>query len=809
MIKNLDPWKKILLMIIAVLVAIRILYIGIRGETDRQAVLYGSYDLSEAALMECRDLSQEFQCGNTRLYCVELVFDDLPEEENEEVKKRKAVQGEEEDSPGTITLCIFADDDLLYKKVLSLESIQNLEWNRIYVNARTYGHKRYKLTLTASEDCTRIPSVFVVKDNAAPEIISSKQGDNAIEGQIAVNYGYLSVPGLLDRAVMISLWMMLLLISFISISHTELIIEKSAAVKKFLLRHFKEQTLDALIELILCSVIIASSQISFQETTKIILYVLSLLAVLNYKGKSEYVESLTDSVWKKGLLVCLYLYAAFALVGHGIWIYPLDKKITIPELIVYAATVLWFVPVIKSALYYSGLSGSKLFTSADRKGTVRFAIRVILLLLIPAAVCLYAYNPGITAPDTLYSMVFNAQHLHGMKDWHPFFYCLMLRLILEVWNSPYMVIIVQYIFYAYVFTELLLYLRFKGIKDSVLTGAAVFTGFNVVNYTHINTILKDIPYTLSLLWAFIIIAKLVLDHDHYKGKWYLYFELAAALTGTGLIRKNGIVTFVVVGACLVPLMRRNLKIFGSVLLSIGIMYVVNGPLYSYFEVKSSGNTGMYVGLGQDILGAYYSGGEVSEGCMKMITEMTDIDAEYEYNPTWSSQSYYVDVTPLEFIHHYIGTFIRNPVSMTRAVIAREDAVWDIYPGKDSMLRGCDRTGTMDEDKTWRTLYPQRKYVSLYPRFLAVNEYTLNTQWISAVIWRAGLFTLLGAVLVVNLVIRGCSKGLLILFSPVLGHILSLLLSTGWADYRYFWPLNLLNMSLMLVMFVILKDKEMK
>ena len=85
----------------------------------------------------------------------------------------------------------------------------------------------------------------------------------------------------------------------------------------------------------------------------------------------------------------------------------------------------------------------------------------MLILLVPAAYNLFANNPGISSPDTLNSMITNAKNLYGMYDWHPAFYCMVLRGIQKVWDSTYAVILVQYFFYAYVVTELLLYLRKK------------------------------------------------------------------------------------------------------------------------------------------------------------------------------------------------------------------------------------------------------------------------------------------------------------------------------------------------------------
>ena len=57
---------------------------------------------------------------------------------------------------------------------------------------------------------------------------------------------------------------------------------------------------------------------------------------------------------------------------------------------------------------------------------------------------------------------------------------------------------------------------------------AIFSGVNAGNFLHLNTIWKDIPYTISLLWVLVILAKLSLDFEQYKGKWSVYMELVIA-----------------------------------------------------------------------------------------------------------------------------------------------------------------------------------------------------------------------------------------------------------------------------------------
>ena len=204
---------------------------------------------------------------------------------------------------------------------------------------------------------------------------------------------------------------------------------------------------------------------------------------------------------------------------------------------------------------------------------------------------------------------------------------------------------------------------------------------------------------------------------------------------------------------------------------------------------------------------------MSDDTLQMITIMTNYNnAEYSYTPTWSRASYDVEVPLSQFLINYLDTFVKNPVTMLRAVIDREDALWDIYLGQASTLGCVNYYGTMDysDNCPWNDYYPVRHYVSLYTEMSTATSYTASSQWISAIEWRCGLFTLLGVIAIIFVVIKKGLKKHLLILAPLFGHVMSLLLSTGWSDFRYYWPLNLLNMSLIAVVLVIMKqDEEVK
>ncbi len=555
-------------------------------------------------------------------------------------------------------------------------------------------------------------------------------------------------------------------------------------------------------ELSLCALFMAGSGTPFQKATQVLLFALSACVMVCPQQRRDYIRSVSGGVWHKALLVFLYLWGGFALVGQRIFIFPLDVLPSLRKVAVFVLAVLWFVPVTNTGLWLLHVAGERLPGWGKRKLPLPwFCAACLMLLLIPAAVHLIAFNPGISSMDTYSCMVENAKNLRGMEDWHPAFYCMLLRAVQHVWDSTYPVIFLQWALWGYVFLDLFLYLRKKGLGDALLLGTAFVTGISPGNFIDLNTIWKDIPYALCLLWAMITAAKLTLGKDIYRGRRYVYAELAAALTGIYLLRKNGVVPFLCIALALLLALARNWKIYASLGLAAALVLTVKGPVYSALEVQDVGRRGMYIGLGQDILGVYYAGGDLSPETMEIVRALTFGEPEeFQYRPNYASSSYEVDVSPGEFIRCYLDTFFRHPLRMIQAVTAREDTLWNIFPGEGTKMGCVNYNGNMDGWEDWNQYYPAHQPNFLTKIVAPLAGWCRDIQIIAMSQWRSGLWTLLGLWVVASLLLgrREPLAFLWVIITPIAGHILGLLLSTGWSDFRYFWPLNLMNGALLLL-----------
>lgn len=791
-VRIFPKWKKIVFAVFAVLIFIRIGYI-MSGEIESEYYTSKNIVLDNAREIPCKNISQTFLLNEERrLNSIEF-----------------AVNGISEEQKGIIALSIHKDDILLYQAKISAENIENFKWKQIYVNLPAEQGEEYKVSFDA-QDFTKIPQMLLTEgDNVSPEVTVSFADGRQLDEQAAVKFGYMREPAVFDKLMNIAVCVICLCIIAVILYYFEIICDIPRRVVGGNGRN--TEAIVIITELLLCQILLYSGRIEFQEPTKVIFYMISICSAWGWKGRRTENRKLISTTGRRIELNILYFYGSFSLVGQRILVYPLNQQITISGLFVFIITTIWFVPVVDTIIYLYRYLGKKLLAKENKScNKLKFILIGVAFLLLPAGFNLYANNPGISSSDTLTCMVTNAHNLRGMFDWHPAFYCMVLRVILTFWDSTYAVILIQYFFWGYVMMEGMLYLREKGICDKLLLAVAFFSGTCAANFLYLNTIWKDIPYTLSLLWCFILLGKLTIDFDKYKRKWFVYVELFIALVGIFFYRKNGMVSFIVIAASMMIFLKKNRKVWMTLAVTIMAIFTIKGPVYNYFEIEDAGKHGIYIGLSQDILGTYYASGEVSEKTLQMINVMTSYNtAEYEYTPTWARQSYDLNVQPVEFIKCYLDTFIRNPLILTRAVIAREDALWSIFPGEDAVLGCVNRTGTIEKESEWKHYYPERTYNSFYNKMGQFTAYTANTQWIAALQWRCGIITLLSLTAVLMIVWSTGYKKYLLITAPITGHVVSLLLSTGWSEFRYFWPLNLMNLFLLLFMLLVLNENRVE
>lgn len=782
-------WKKGTLLVLAIIVLIRILYIFIGLKVERTYSCSTGEAIPDSLSVACTQISQDFKSTYKRLNSLEFIFSELPQ-----------------DATGKITIKILSNDELLYQSDVSVNNIKKDVWHKIYVNIPIESNVEYQLQMSSAEG-ENAPKVYITKtsDVAPSESIRCKVGEQYQSGQLLMRYGYLKEPTLVDKVMNSLVWIIVYVFCFMCLQNYEKIM---AFLKKVEVEIFNPlwKVEWYIVEFILCFILIENSGIEFQIHTKILFLLISFISMVSFQDKVVYIKKSITKLRDKIGFVFLLCYSAFALVGNRTFIYPLDLTVTFAHVITYLIAILWFFPVILSFLFfYDRLTISYI---GDKLKLPNILVVSGLLLIIPAIFALYAFNPGISSSDTYRCLYEYAHSIEGMPNWHPPFYILLLKAIISVWDSTYAVVFVQWLFWIFVMLEMITFLLKRGISKKIIIVVAFILGSSTSNYLHICTIWKDIPYALSTIWLTIIIAKLALDFEYYKKRILIFLELAIALILVCLLRQNGIVVYLLVALSLLVVMRKKYKVIMSVVLSMAVVLIIQFPVYSHLKVQEAYKGGEYMGLSQDILGVYYYGGDLSKETIQMINVLTDYNnAKFKYNPYYIKHTYNLDVSKGEFILNYLDTFFRNPILMLREVVCRQDCMWDLFLGEKGIVSCVDYHQTVEDTKPDWTDYYQKHYDNSFSiRMKEITGYSVSNQILNMTQWRTGLYFLL-VILASYVLLRKNRNILFIIFIPFVGQVLSLLLSTGWPDFRYYWPLNLMSVFIILLIPTIPNKQE--
>ncbi len=547
------------------------------------------------------------------------------------------------------------------------------------------------------------------------------------------------------------------------------------------------------------------SGLDLDTGTQAFFTLISFLAAIWVQSHPADCKMMLASKAKRALLAFLTIWTAFALVGNLCFVFPLDKHMTISSVLCFLITILWLAPVILCAVYALDWHGENCLKSVSGRNMPVLLIAACAFIFVMGALFYArAFNPCVSTADTEYCMNLAIGNMHGMQNWHPPFYIAWLKVILRICESISAILFVQYGFFFYVYMRGMNLLYKHGLSGRWIIGSTLFFTLNSSHMLQLATIWKDIPYMIVLLWLTVIIAQLLID----GGGWYTALELIVALVCVYCFRQNGIVPYLMVSVALLVFFRRRLKTVLAVVLAFLLILAIQFPLYSYLDVKDGPIGGKYIGLGQDLINVYYNGGHISENTMDIVLFLARNDISgYTYSPYWASSSYELDVSVPEFIGAYINTFLRNPVLMTKAILVRQDAAWNIFMNRDGTRSCLAAMGTKDNDKEWTDNWPRRIDNYFTERATESVEYSRDTSLVHIFEWRSGLW-MISFLICLSVLLAWKRRPLLLLTGvPFLGQFISLLLSTGWDDVRYYWPFNVIGLFLILFTCTVQKQKE--
>ena len=534
----------------------------------------------------------------------------------------------------------------------------------------------------------------------------------------------------------------------------------------------------------------------------ILIGIIFFLNIKSLKDNFVYIKNhLLTNKLNTFIFILLSLYFEFSLFGSRLF-----TTVSFNITYLFYLTLL-FIPITILLMYIINIILKMDFTKPSKKYNLNVFTISFCIVFVISFLYLITYYPAISSPDTL-DQFMQALELKPIFNWHTPFHTLIIRLCLSVFNHPSTVVILQIILFSYVIAFASKTLKDIGINEKTCMVFSLIFILIPSNAILINTLWKDVMYAACLLWLTVLITRYIFNLE--SKSILFYIQLSFSLSSIYLLRQNGIVPYILSVIVLVVIAKFNKKIIITVLSSIVFILIIIFPVYNFFNVQKEESYvgGAYIGLGQDIIGAKEYGGTLGEDAQYIYDELTNVE-DYKYYPSYAKSSYSLDMKMSDFIFAYIDTFIKNPFTMTCAMLNRVDLMWGIPEGRDAIIGSVYYTGTMDENETWQQIAPERIDIDFF-LFNIIRQFVLISKqpFLKLLFWRVGIFLFVSLITIFILITKKQYK-YICTFTPMIGQILALLLSTGWADYRYFYSISLISMFLILALNKIFEKNQKK
>lgn len=239
--------------------------------------------------------------------------------------------------------------------------------------------------------------------------------------------------------------------------------------------------------------------------------------------------------------------------------------------------------------------------------------------------------PGLMSFDSYYQL--DQINSATYNDVHPAIHTLFVKFLLNIYDSPAIVILIQIVslcgFTGYIFS----YFNKKGMSNKFLIVSLIIWSSLAPVQIYTCYLWKDIPYTIGLLGTTIIFIKMIMEKNSSN---YDQILLIILLTIVALFRHNGIVIYLIsiLSIILVSIKGRRYNYLISIIGSLLLMGGIKGPLYDFYNVQPNDNGTKYAIIAKSIVSVVANDGNYTEEELLKIENIMPYDV-IKRNYNWS------------------------------------------------------------------------------------------------------------------------------------------------------------------------------
>ncbi len=512
----------------------------------------------------------------------------------------------------------------------------------------------------------------------------------------------------------------------------------------------------------------------------------------------------------------LSVYFTFALAGNDLFMKGVRMDLSGNTISCFVLLAVALCPILYAmlALFEFAIAKSKkLEPQRDRKKIFRAGVILFFLFAGIELVFSLGFYPANMSPDSVDHWL-QAIGYWDLENGHPVIFPLFIRLLSKIALTPYVYIVFQILFCAFVISKWLLFLYEKGVSLKALILFTVFMALLPSNNLTLTLLSKNPIFAILNLWVLMQLVRLFDDPGRcVRGIWW-NVETAISLAFLFLVRRNGFLAVYVAAAVIIMMTCFRLKLvkwktLPSLAGALVIVLLVQGPLYSNYTIIKRAS-----GARQPPLTTLYSRILVSQvevpEDIKETMETILPEEEYyaRFNPynadimaATKPRPNYGDMSTKEGLSIYLRLLLRYPDIVIEDRLQATDLCWNILNNQDS--------------RAWNHRYIAGIHISMpqecLPQFLKGTEagsadlyfkpnaiskllssfstFIEGKPLLDAFVWRNGIYIVWFLAFAITL---GAHRRLsrIWIFMPNIATLVTLVLLIGWQIYHYiyFFPM---------------------
>lgn len=519
-------------------------------------------------------------------------------------------------------------------------------------------------------------------------------------------------------------------------------------------------------------------------------------------------------------LLAAALYASFASFGYRLFLSGERMQFSAGRVGMLLLGVVWFVPVLLALLGLVERACVCMAARAEPSGRVlrRAFAWLWVVALACQAVAVASFWPGGFPLDAILQL-YQALGLRPLNDWHPVMHTLLHRFFLLFFDHPGYLVAVQGFFFSLIVARAALTAcRFGARLRTVALGVAVFCLLPNQVLSNIG-LLKDFPFTYTLVWGTLLMAELVQSPDRLRRPGFV-IQAVPCLFLMGGLRHNGILPMLFMAAALVVVGVRHRRFMGRALacalVPVLLLAGFKGPVYRLLKVEPN-EASIYTTMFCGVAACLHQGKTLSNGAMEDLQRAMTLEEWRAYYSRFEGHDRYLYALPNgmnltqftagEAFSIYLEALARYPDIVIKDRLDGMNLLWDVTQPDESYNTDYSDHAFIESDigllvpgAEEGEAYRNPSLIARAYRWAAAFHFpgeALTGQLHNMLLWRSGAWLILLCVLVLYWLRRRLAS-LWLCAAPLLGNLLAMVLVLYHQSFRYVYFVQPVTLCLLLL-----------